>query len=84
MDGLLPFTVICFDEENGQINSFHVEAKSGIESFGKAVSEAPERSLVFVAALPGHLKEGEDVTFPGESLVYAITVSDQPEVFGRH
>lgn len=77
----LPFTVLCFDEDNGQINLFHVEAASGMAAFTTVASQDPERDLTFMAALPGHQNEGQTITLPGEGLVSASTVLGQPDVF---
>lgn len=79
----LPFTVICFDEDTRQINCFHVHATEPIKAFAAAVKQHPSRDLSFVVALPGHQSEGDALTFPGEGLVCAETVREQPDVFGK-
>lgn len=74
------FTVVAFIEDTGQIVCHHVHARDALNAFAAATSL--DMTMTMVAALPGWLHEGEGVTFPGEGLVDAQTVLDQPEVFG--
>ena len=81
-----PFTVIGYYESNGQIFVRHVVADYASQSFTAASVQLEEDALdpgdvVFVIALEGHLHEGAELFFPGEGLVDAATVLDQPEVF---
>lgn len=76
-----PFTVIGYFESNGQSVSHHVEANNGIHAFFVLAQKEP--CMTMVAALPGHLTEGAgDIVFPGEGVVDAETILEQPEVFG--
>lgn len=75
------FTVIAFYEESGQSVCEHVEANNGIHAFWVLAQENPD--LTMVVAVPGHLTEGcGDLVFPGEGVVDASTVLEQPDVFG--
>ncbi|MGH8647121.1 MAG: hypothetical protein ACREX4_22765 [Gammaproteobacteria bacterium] len=76
-----PFSVICFDENNNQLLCLHVQALSAMESFSVVANDAPERPFVMVASLDGHVTVGKGITFPGEGLVSAETVLEQPDVF---
>ncbi len=76
-----PFTVIGYFEDNGQSVCEHVQANNGIHAFWVAAQAKP--TLTMVVALLGHLTECEgSVIFPGEGVVDAKTIIDQPEVFG--
>lgn len=76
-----PFTVIAFCEETGQSVCDHVMANNGIHAFWVAAQDRP--TLTMVVAIPGHLSEGAgDLVFPGQGVVDAATVLEQPEVFG--
>lgn len=74
------FTVVGFNEDNGQIVCLHVQASDGDHAFWLAAKI--NSTLSAVVALPGHLSEvtGE-LTFPGESVVDAETITTQPEVY---
>lgn len=74
------FTVIGVYEETGQIVSHHVTAKNDFNAF--AVMAKREHGISMVAAIPGHLNEGSNITFPGVGLVGSDTILEQPEVFG--
>lgn len=81
-----PFTVIGYYESNGQTFARHVAADYPSQSFTSAAAQLEDDALdpgdvVFVIALEGHLHEGAELFFPGEGLVDAATVMDQPEVF---
>jgi len=76
-----PFTVIAFVEDTGQIVAHHVVADDASNAFQLAAEIDP--TITFVAALPGHQREDKELFFPGEGLVDAETVLDQPEVFGK-
>lgn len=73
------FTVIGYHEDNGQIVCHHVEARNESAAFTAAAHAAP--TMEMVVALPRHHMEGVTLFFPGESVVSASTVLDQPEVF---
>lgn len=75
----MEYTVIGFYEESGQTVCHHVEAKGAMHAFSVLAQDEP--SLTMVAAFPGKLHEGETVFFPGEGLVDASTILDQPDVF---
>src|SRR5690606_42158997 len=77
---LQPFTVLGFCEDTGQVLCDHVEAENDLHAFHVAAQQ--HGHISFVAALPGHLQEGEGISFPGTGFVDALTVLDQPEVFG--
>lgn len=77
---LKPFTVIGCYADSGQLFVHHVDAEDGLHAFMKVAEEHP--SAEFTAALPGHLSENAGLVMPGESVVDAETVLDQPEVFG--
>lgn len=80
-DGVLfNYTVIGVIEETGQIIAHHVAAKCSTSAFTAAAEKDP--SLSMVVALPGHQREGKELTFPGEGMVDAETVLEQTEVFG--
>lgn len=74
------YTVISFTEDTGQIFSDHVVALNRINAFASAAAIDPTRTMV--VALDGWLNEGNGVEFPGEGLVDAGSVNEQPEVFG--
>lgn len=80
-DNREPFTVIAFVEETGQLVAHHVVAHDASEAFTEAAKVDP--TITFVVALPGHRSEDNDLFFPGEGVVDADTVLDQPEVFGK-
>lgn len=78
---LKPFTVIGYNEDNGQSVCEHVMANNGIHAFWVAAQAKP--TLTMVVSMSGHLTEGAgEVIFPGEGVVDAATILDQPEVFG--
>lgn len=77
---LQKFTVIGFIEESGQIISHHLYALDGQSAFSAAAALNDQFTLV--ASLPGWLREGTDVTYPGSGAVDASVVLEQPEVFG--
>lgn len=81
-----PFTVIGYYESNGQTFARHVEAAYPSQAYSAAAHQLPDDALdpddvVFVVAMPGHLRESSELFFPGEGVVDAYTVLDQPEVF---
>lgn len=69
-----PFTVISFDENNGQVVADHVQARSGSHAFCVA---AQERTLMtMVVAMPGHLTEKDgQLCFPDPNIVDADAAS---------
>ena len=81
---LLPFTVISRKESSGQISCDHVEAESAMQAFAVAALDFPDYAVddvMFIVALPGHLTEGAQLTFPGEGEVCGRTVLEQTDVF---
>lgn len=79
---LKSFMVICFDEDSRQINSFAAKAARGLEAFYAVAQEHPNRDLTFVVAVEGtHAATARLLTYPGEGLVSAETVLEQPDVF---
>jgi len=79
---LHPFSVLGFNPANGMIICAHVLARDGLHAFAEAAQQYVGGDHVFVSAHPGHLREDQDVFFPGEGLVNGATVLVQPEVFG--
>lgn len=77
-----PFTVISFYTESSQIVADHVTAENGMKAFAKVVAQRG-CEIEFVVAIAGHLNEDTGLTFPGDSIVSAVTVEEQPEVFGE-
>lgn len=74
------FTVVGYFEEDGQVVCHHVEASSGMHAFYVLAENEP--SLTMVAALPGHLTEAAgEIFFPGDGVVDASTILEQPDVF---
>lgn len=77
------YTVIGYYESNGQIFVQHEVAANAMAAMAGAASVAEDPSdYIVVTCIPGHLYEtDEDVHFPGESVVDAGTILDQPDVF---
>ena len=73
------YTVIYIHPDNGQICAEHVQAENAMAAFTAAAEETSEAE--FVLALEGHNLEGETLHFPGDCVVCAETVLEQPEVF---
>lgn len=79
------FTVIASDSDEGTLHVFHVEATDPYHAFGVvARNEAKEegRRLDFLTALYGTHQEGKTFVLPGEGIVCAETVLEQPDIFG--
>lgn len=76
-----PFTVIYIHTEHGQICADHVLADNGMAAFHVVAMDYPDGDIDFVAVLEGDFAEGENIHFPGNSLVDSATVLEQPEVF---
>ena len=74
------FTVIGFIEKTGQIACHHVIANNSMHAFAVVAAAEPEISMV--VSFPGFVNEAGELTFPGEGIVGAETVMEQPEVFG--
>lgn len=74
------YTVISIDEDGFQVLADHVEATNYLEAFAVAASIRPYAT--FITALPGHLTEGKDMFFTGDTATHAETILQQPEVFG--
>jgi len=70
------YTVIGFDNTTQQPFATLVDARSPLASF--AVAATSHTDATFVTAVEGCV----DALFPGESVVSAATVREQPEVFG--
>lgn len=75
-----PYTVIYIHTDNGQICAEHVQAENAMAAF-TVVAEENSVGVEFVVALEDHLCEGSELTFPGDGVVCAETVLEQPEVF---
>ena len=79
-----PFTVIGFHESSGQLSCLHVVATDGLNAFAAAAQPTEAKGdFNMVAVMPGHISEEAGLEFPGEGLVTAETVLEQPDVFGR-
>lgn len=76
-----PFTVISFDDESGQLYSDHVFASSS--AYAQTLVAIQRTDVNFVAIIPGHLKEGEDIDYAGESIVHASDILGQPDVYAQ-
>ncbi len=77
------YTVIGFYEDTNQLFFEHVYARSALHAFAVAAHGNSNGNLAFTASMPGHLSESDGLTCPGDdSVVYASTVLEQPEVFG--
>ncbi len=76
---LKPYTVIGYYDESGQIFSDHIVARSAMHAFRVVARQRCD--AVLVTALDGHIMESEGVHFPGQGVVCAETVLEQPEVF---
>jgi|TARA_R100001039_G_C1848046_1_gene108151 hypothetical protein len=74
-----PYTVIAFVEESGVVVAHQVTAENGLSAFAEAALIDPD--LTMVVALEGWKEEGVGLTLPGDGLVDAETVLDQPDVF---
>lgn len=78
-----PFTVISVNEATGQIFMDKVVASDAIHAFAvTAANERADTANSFVCAIPGHVKEGAGIEFPGEGMVDVNTVLEQTDVFG--
>lgn len=76
------YTVIGYYEESGQIFSHHVNAATPYQAF--YLTAQSNNEAMFISCLAGHIKEGVDtIEFAGESVVSAVTVLSQPEVFNQ-
>lgn len=73
------YTVIATIAGSGQLVAHHVEATGPFHAF--TVAAELDDELEFVCCLPGTHMEHDTLFFPGESVVDADTVLDQPEVF---
>ena len=76
-----PYTVIGVYTDSGQIVCHHVKANDGTHAFA-VVAASVDGDIDMVVVLEGHQSEGEELTFPGESLVDSQTVLEQQDVFG--
>lgn len=77
------FTVLSVNEESGRIYSDHVEADDRLHAFAVVAKQRESESIFFVACTDGHMEEGANISFPGDSTVYSETVLEQPDVFGE-
>lgn len=75
------FTVIGFYSDNAQIFAHQVLANDAMHAFAEVAGE--HSSAEFICALPGAKNEDEHVFYPGDAVVCAETVLDQPDVFGQ-
>ncbi|KSQ21693.1 hypothetical protein APB26_32450 [Pseudomonas aeruginosa] len=74
------FNVIAIDETTGKIVLVNVAATSPENAFASAA--AINFNLKMIVAAREGLIDDDDIVFPGESIVDAATVLEQPEVFG--
>ena len=75
------YTVIGFYESSGQIFAHHVESDNLMGAFVVAAERMDnDPDATMVCALPGHVMEGEDLLFPGEGVVDALTIAEQATV----
>lgn len=77
------YTVLSYSEDSGRIYSDHVVAKDRLNAFAVAAKQREGESVAFVACMDGHLEEGKQITFPGDSTVFSETVIEQTDVFGE-
>lgn len=75
------YTVLGYYTETGQSFSHHVFAKNAQHAFYVVAEEHESASMV--CAIKGHIHEGEEVEFAGESVVDADIILSQPEIFNR-
>ena len=76
------YTVVGFHDDTNQLFIDHVYARNALHAFAVSAHQNPDADLVFTASMPGHLTEEEGLSCPGESIVYASTVLEQPDVYG--
>jgi hypothetical protein len=74
-----PYTVIGFNTVTTKIISIHVMARNSQHAFYVAALANPKTTLI--SSLDRHISEGSGISFSGESLVEAITVLEQEDVF---
>jgi hypothetical protein len=74
------YTVIAVVEATGEILAKHVVARTAIAAFVVAATHE-QRIVNYVAALPGHLIEEQDIEYPGTAVVDNETIMEQPDVF---
>lgn len=74
------YTVIGYYESNGQIFCHHVKAGNIMGAF--AVVASMDSDCIMVCAHLGKISEGESLAFPGEGVVDAETILEQPEIYG--
>ncbi|MGR5347449.1 hypothetical protein [Vibrio mediterranei] len=74
------YTVLGHYEETNQTFCQHVHATKPTDALTHVAQEFPD--AVFTAVIKGHHTENHTLYFPGESLVDAETILEQPEVFG--
>jgi len=77
----LPFTVIGFFDETGDIFIDHVTAPNALSAIGQSARKRENQDTVYVCALRGELTEGVDLDCAGQGIVYGSTVISQPDVF---
>lgn len=70
------YTVIGFYGENDQIFSHHVYADSSRDAFCNVALEHTD--AVLIAALDGHLREGQGIVFAGNNIVDSETFLIEP------
>lgn len=75
---LHPYSVLGFHPATGQSLCAHVLAQNGLHAFAEAAQQFVGGDHVFIAAHPGHLRENQDVFFPGDGWVG----SAPPAAFG--
>lgn len=75
----LPFSVMGFYEDNGRSFLDHVFARDPQHAIWVTAQSHP--TVTLICAQYGHLTEGRDIHFAGESAVDAETVLSQEDVF---
>lgn len=73
------YTVIGFYEHTGLSFMDKTEANSILAAFAAVAKARPESTLV--SAVAGHLSEGKNIVFPGECVVDALTILEDPMSF---
>jgi hypothetical protein len=74
------YTVIGYYASNNQIFAHAVNSDTQMGAFSVVASQYSD--AVMVCVLEGDIHEGESLGFPGDGIVDAETILEQPEVFG--
>lgn len=76
----MAFTVIGHHASSRELFVEYVNASDALNAFATAAAMHP--GAEFSVAIAGHLEEGKEICFPGESLVDSETILEQEDVFG--